>query len=355
MAELERAFADYTGARYAIAVNSGGSAMFLALLCSGVEVGDQVLLNAFTLAPVPGSIAHAGAKPVYVECTDDYVVDLEDLEVKAGSTDAKAFMLSHMRGHIGDMGEIKRICDENGIVLIEDCAHTLGARWDGVLSGRVGRFGCFSLQAYKHINAGEGGVLITDDEDAAARAALYAGSYMLYGQNGAVPSSDVFARHDQQTPNLSLRMNELTAAVAIPQIGILEERGHQWNQRYRWLEDLLGRIDGVSVPRRDPKEEFIGSSIQFSLAGLSDSQIDSLVANCARRGVSLKWFGRSTPAGFTSTWRHWRYAEQPTLDRTARMLRGLIDMRIPLSLTSSECELIAEIISDAVQSVLEQQ
>ena len=350
VAMLERDFARHLGSRYALAVNSGGAALFIALLCAGVKPGSRVLVNAFTLAPVPGAVAHAGAETVYVECNDRYLVDLDDLERKAGAG-AKVLLLSHMRGHIADMAAVTAICHRHGLTLIEDCAHTLGAHWDRTPSGRFGQFGCFSLQAYKHINAGEGGVLITDDEDAAAKAVLYAGSYMLYGQNGAAPAPEVFQRYDRSVPNLSCRMHEVTAALARPQLGLLQERGRAWNRRYRKLADLLSAIDGVTVPERDPREGFVGSSIQFSISGLSASRIAQAIDGCAARGVDIKWFGAPEPRGFTATYEHWRYAQPPRLDATSGMLRGLCDMRIPLSLTDDECGLIAEVLAGAIAAV----
>ena len=124
-AALERDFARYMGSSYALAVNSCGAALFLALLCAGVKRGDRVLVNAFTLAPVPGAVVHAGAEPLYVECDERYLVDLVDLERKADQ-DAGVLLLSHMRGHIADMDAVTAICRRHGLILIEDCAHTLG-------------------------------------------------------------------------------------------------------------------------------------------------------------------------------------------------------------------------------------
>lgn len=350
VAALERDFACYMGSQYALAVNSCGGALFIALLCAGVKPGDRVLVNAFTLAPVPGAIAHAGAEPLYVECDRSYLVDLGDLERKAG-LGARVLLLSHMRGHIADMDAVTDICRRHDLVLIEDCAHTLGARWDGRQSGRFGSFGCFSLQAYKHINAGEGGLLITDDEDAAARAVLYAGSYMLYGQNGAAPGPEVFRRHDRSVPNLSCRMHEVTAAMARPQIPLLAERRRNWNGSYRTLAGLFSAIDAVAVPERDPREDYVASSIQFSLPGLSAPRIAEVIECCAARGLGIKWFGNARPEGFTATFEHWRYMQPPQLERTKAMLQGLCDMRIPLSLTAADCKLIAEILAESIATV----
>ena len=112
VASLEREFAEYTGARYALAVTSGGYAMATALRALGVGPGDKVLTNAFTLAPVPGSIASVGAVPVFVGVTEALTIDLEDLAAKVG--EAKVLMLSHMRGHLADMDALMAICDAAG-------------------------------------------------------------------------------------------------------------------------------------------------------------------------------------------------------------------------------------------------
>ncbi|MEC7279984.1 MAG: aminotransferase class I/II-fold pyridoxal phosphate-dependent enzyme, partial [Candidatus Thermoplasmatota archaeon] len=129
VARLERAFAEHFGTRFAVAVNSGGSAMFLALRSAGVESDDVVLLNAFTLAPVPGAIEHLGAKVVLVDVDGDLRVDLEDLEQAILEHQPKAFLLSHMRGHVADMAGVVALCKAHGVILIEDCAHTLGASY----------------------------------------------------------------------------------------------------------------------------------------------------------------------------------------------------------------------------------
>jgi dTDP-4-amino-4,6-dideoxygalactose transaminase len=349
VAALEREFAAYMDCRYAVAMNSCGGALFIALKCAGVQHGDKVLTNAFTLAPVPGAIEHAGARAVLVQCTDAYKVDLDDLEQKAAAG-AKAFMMSHMRGHMADMDAVTEICSRHSLVLIEDCAHTLGARWDGRPSGRFGAIACFSLQSFKHINAGEGGILITDDEDVAARAILYSGSYMLYSQNGTPPPEPVFERHKYTTPNFSMRMQELTAALARPQIGLLEDRAARWRRSYELLAGLFAAIPHIEVPRRDEKEDFVPSSIQFSMTGVDAGTIEAVLKLCSQRGVDIKWFGRQAPLGFTSTWRHWGYIEKKqVLPETGETLSALCDVRIPLSLAAEDCQLIAEILEDAVR------
>ena len=347
---LEAAFAAELGVRYCVALNSCGSSMFVALKSAGVKPGDAVLSNCFTLAPVPGAIAHAGARPVLVDVCDDYTIDLDDLERKATSSGARTLLLSHMRGHICDMDRLNAICERHGIQLIEDCAHTMGAAWNGRATGTWGRAGCFSLQSYKHANAGEGGLLATNDADLAAQAILYSGSYMFYGAHTARPDEAVFERWKYVTPNFSLRMGNLPAALALPQLGaVLAERGRRWNQRYQWLAQQLQGIAQLSVPARLEKEQYVASSLQFSLSGLTRTGIKGFLERCAQGGVHIKWFGADEPRGFTSVWQHWRYFGEPqSLPNAERVLAGLCDMRLPLTLSEADCVAIGAVIREAL-------
>lgn len=348
---LEQEFAAMTGARYCLAVASGGYAMGTALRALGIGPGDPVLTNAFTLAPVPGAIAGVGANPVFVEVTRDLVIDLDDLQAKAGQ--AKVLLLSHMRGHLCDMNALMAICDAAGIMVIEDCAHTMGAAWNGVPSGRYGRIGCFSCQTYKHVNAGEGGLLVTDDAEAAVCAIILSGSYMLYASHQAAPPPEAFDRIRYETPNISGRMDNLRAAILRPQLRMLDRQRERWNRRYRIIEDGLRDTPGLTLVERPAAEQFVGSSIQFLLPGWSQDRIGEVLSRCTARGVELKWFGAAEPQGFTSRYQSWRYASTPTLAQSDLVLNGLLDMRIPLTFTAEDCELIARIISEEVCAVFE--
>ena len=350
---LEAEFASQLGRRYCVAMNSCGSTLFIALKACGVQAGDAVLSNCFTLAPVPGAIAHAGARAVLVDTTDDLTIDLADLERKAASSGARTLLLSHMRGHICDMHALTALCQRLGVQVIEDCAHTMGAAWGGQATGTWGRAGCFSLQSYKHANSGEGGLLVTDDDDVAAQACLYSGSYMLYRSHLARPADAVFERWKYVTPNFSLRLGNLAAAVARPQLGaVLADRCQRWNQRHAWMVHGLAGLPHLRLPLRPASEQFVASSIQFSLL-LPTAQIAEVIAACAAQGVHIKWFGASEPVGFTSVWQHWLYlgAPQP-LPQAQRVLHSLCDMRLPLTLTEDDCRHICGVLGSVLGSVL---
>lgn len=352
---LERDFALSTGRRYAVAVNSCGAAMFLALRCAGVQSGDSVLANSFTLAPVPGAIHHAGATPVLVETTEDLTVDLGDLRQKADRSGARWLLLSHMRGHVSDLNAVLAICRDAGVTLIEDCAHTLGAGWAGRSTGSYGAAGCFSLQTFKHVNSGEGGVVVTDDDVLAARAILYSGSYMHYGQHQARPDDHVFEDLRGSTPNYSMRMSAWAAAVARPQLELLPGRIKAMNNLYRTLESQLREIPAVRVPERSPGEDFVGSSIQFNVPEFTVAQMEAFVQYCSERGLHINWFGRSRMLGFTSRPDHWAFIGEPQeLPRTAVILRTLCDLRLPPAMEERHCGVAAGLIEAAIHSTLNQ-
>lgn len=346
---LEQEFAAQTGARYCLAVASGGYALATALRAVGVKPGDAVLTNAFTLAPVPGAIASVGARPVFVGVTESLTIDLDDLEAKAGM--ARVLMLSHMRGHLCDMDRLMRICDDAGIIVIEDCAHTMGAAWNGVASGRQGAVGCYSCQTYKHVNSGEGGLLVTDDEEIAARAVMLSGSYMLYERHLAAPGPEVFERIKYHTPNISGRMDNLRAAILRPQLRALDAQVARWNERYQRIEAGLRGTPGLTVIERPEAETYVGSSIQFLLLDWAADKVQQVLRRCAGRGVELKWFGTPEPVGFTSRYDSWRYADSVPMPASDRVLAGIVDMRVPLTFSLEDCDLIARIIRAEVGAV----
>jgi len=350
---LEQEYAQYVGAKYCLAVASGGYAMATALRALGVGHGDKVLSNAFTLAPVPGAIAAVGAQPVFVGVTEGLTIDLDDLEAKLDQ--ANVLLLSHMRGHICDMDRLMAMCDAAGVKVVEDCAHTMGASWNGVPSGRAGAIGCYSCQTYKHVNSGEGGFLVTDDPELAAKSIMMSGSYMLFERHLAAPDVEVFADIKYETPNISGRMDNLRAAILRPQIADLATQCQRWNDRYYALEAGFRDIPGLSVVERAPQEVIVGSSIQFLLLDWSEDAVVEVVARCLKRGVELKWFGAAEPVAFTSRYDSWKYANPVQMPASDRILRGVVDMRVPLTFSIEDCELIARIIRAEVSAVYQAQ
>ena len=343
---LERRFADWQRAQFCLAVTSGGQAMRIALAALGVGAGDKVLINAWTLAPVPGAIASVGAEPVLVETTKDLVIDLADLAAKANSSGARVLLLSHMRGHLVDMDALMNWADATGVMVVEDCAHTMGAAWAGRKSGSFGRVGCFSCQTYKHMNAGEGGLLTTDDPQTAARATILSGSYMLWPRHGAGPAPEIFEDARLDMPNGSARMDNLRAAILLAQLDHLDTNLARWDRRAEIVRTALAAAPGVILPTAPAAGRRIGSSIQWRMPELDAAGCREFVAACAARGVEVKWFGDADPQGFTSTHASWRYVPRQSLPQTDAVLATLFDMRLPLTFCEDDCALLGQIIGE---------
>lgn len=350
VAALERDFATWQGSAFCLAVASGGQAMQIALRAAGVGPDDPVLTNAFTLAPVPGAIHVVGARPVLVEIDENLRLDLADLDEKAGVSGAQVLLLSHMRGHLCDMDALMEIADRRGLSVIEDCAHTMGSKWNGVRSGNFGHAACFSTQTYKHINSGEGGFLTSNDPEFMARATILSGSYMHFEKNGAGPGVGHFDNAKYEMPNGSARMDALRAAILRPQLAALEDNVTRWNRRYDAVANNLAGSNRVVLPARPGAETMVGSSIQFRVPGLDAKGCEALIGRAGSRGVELKWFGRSKPQGFTSAHQSWAYVTPQELPRTDAVLSTLFDMRLPLTFSMEDCGLIGRIIRDVAET-----
>lgn len=351
VAELEQAYAAYQGSKYCLACTSGGYAMATALRALGVGAGDVVLTNGFTLAPVPGAVAAVGAEAALVEITSDLVLDLEDLEAKIKATSPKVLLLSNMRGHLCDMDALVALLDRYDVPLIEDCAHTMGASWNGKKSGSFGVAGCFSTQTYKHMNSGEGGFLTSDDPDFMARAIMLSGSYMLFERHGAAPDAEVFKDIKLDTPNMSGRMDNLRASILLSQLSGLETNIDRWNARHDLVADRLRGMNNVYVPHRPEEERYVGSSFQFLMPDATPDMMIQVVDRAKALGVELKWFGAVSPVGFTSNHQSWRYIPAQSLPKTDAILAGLVDMRIPLTFSLEDCAQVADIIAHVVGQV----
>jgi dTDP-4-amino-4,6-dideoxygalactose transaminase len=197
VALLEAEFADKLGAKYALAVSSCSAALFLSLKALRLPRDARVLIPGFTFAAVPSAVIHADCLPVLCEVGDNYRVDLKDFAAKLPTV--QAVIISHMRGHTSDMDAIAQMCGDADIPMIEDAAHSLGTTWHGRNIGTIGAMGCFSFQSYKMINAGEGGILITDDPDLVAQAIIMSGAYEHNWKNHPVLQG-AFSKWQNQLP-----------------------------------------------------------------------------------------------------------------------------------------------------------
>ncbi len=348
VALLEKEFAELLGARYALAVSSCSAALFLSLKALDLPKGAKVLIPAFTFAAVPSSVVHADCEPVLVEVGANYRVDMADFAAKLPG--AQAVMISHMRGHTSDMDAIMRLCDAAGVPVIEDAAHSLGTVWGGRNIGTIGRVGCFSFQSYKLVNAGEGGIMVTDDPEIAARAIIMSGAYETnWKKHPGLTNS--CAHWQNKLPLYNLRMQNLSAAVIRPQLPLVAERVAKGRAGHDRVAAELNLSAHLAVPEALGPEERAPDSIQFNLVGgWSDQAALDFQTAAKARGVSVQVFGLSE--GNARAFWNWQFlGEVPELPQTRAMLMRACDVRLPTRLTDGELDYIAAAIVEAATEV----
>jgi len=351
VARLEQAFAEKMGAKYAVAVASCSAALFLSLKALGLPRGAKVLIPAFTFAAVPSSVVHAECEPVLIDVKDNYRIDIEDYLRKLPGADA--VMISHMRGHTSDMDAIMQAADAAGIPVIEDAAHSLGTLWNGRKIGTIGKIGCFSFQSYKMLNAGEGGILISDDADLIARAVIMSGAYEHNWKKHPV-LHDAFAKWQNELPLYNTRMSNLSAAVIIPQLDELERRCVDGLRNHDHMANLLNATPFFDVPPALPQETRAPDSIQFNLVGFTDDQARGFVQELKDRHLGAQVFGLSTDNA-RAFW-NWKFiGPQGPLPQTEAMLVRACDVRLPVRLTLAEVEAIAGAVIAAAETAKMQQ
>jgi dTDP-4-amino-4,6-dideoxygalactose transaminase len=234
-AKLEQAFCEKFGFKYALGVNSASSGLLLSLLASGVEPGDSVLMPAFTFVAVPSSIVLAGANPVLVEINNDYALDPDHMLKQIEKYNPKWLMLSYMRGAIPDLDRILDICSKHNITLIEDTAHAMGVKWKGQQVGTFGESTVTSFQSHKIMDAGEGGMLGTNDIDVFLKAAFLSGCYEMNIKRHIIDHPEkekVIQKYLNKIPPYNLRMSNMTAALLFNQFEILEEKAQYHRDIY---------------------------------------------------------------------------------------------------------------------------
>jgi dTDP-4-amino-4,6-dideoxygalactose transaminase len=349
VALLEAEFAQALGSQFALAVSSCSAALFLSLKALGLPRDAKVLIPAFTFAAVPSSVVHASCIPILCECGDDYRIDLDDFEKKL--PDADAVIISHMRGHTSDMDAIMALCDAANIPVIEDAAHSLGTTWNGRNIGTLGKIGCFSFQSYKLLNAGEGGILITDDADLIAQTIIMSGAYERNWQKHPVLHA-AFAKWQNNLPLYNLRLNTLSAALIRPQLDALPERVAKGRRNHDHVAAILGACTWIDVPNSLPPEQRAPDSIQFNLQNMTGAQVDDFIDRAEVLGLKVQVFGRSQDNA-RAFW-NWNFLDSnPDQPKTRAMLDRACDVRLPARLSLEDCDAVAHTILKAIEATME--
>ncbi len=237
-------FAKAHDAEYGVCMANGSVTLELALKAGGVKAGDEVIAPTYTWLATAACAVHINAVPVLVDVTpEDFTIDCDQVEAAIGPK-TKAVIAVHLASSVADLDRLKAICRRHNLILIEDCAHAHGAKWEGKGVGSHGDFGSFSFQSSKLMTAGEGGAVTTNSKEFE----MLLQSYVNCGRKE--PGYDAF---DGFVFGHNYRITEFQAGVLLAQLARLDQVTEQRAQGASYLESLLAQVEGISLIRRDPR------------------------------------------------------------------------------------------------------
>ncbi|MEE3334835.1 MAG: DegT/DnrJ/EryC1/StrS family aminotransferase [Candidatus Latescibacterota bacterium] len=235
VAEFERTFTEYCEAKHGVSVSSGTVALQVALEAAGVVLGDEVIVPSYTFIATASSVALVGAVPVFVDVDPDtYLIDPAAVEA-AITEKTKAIIAVHIAGQPADLDALTAIAAKHGVLLIEDSAQAHAAVWKGRRVGAIGDLGTFSFQASKNLNAGEGGFIVTDDEE------LHLRAWSIHNC-GRAPGGEWY---EHPLVGGNYRLTEMQAALALSQLRRLDEQTEKRTHSAALLTEQLSEIEGI--------------------------------------------------------------------------------------------------------------
>ncbi len=320
---FEADFARYVGAKHAVLTSSGTAALWMALKAFGVKAGDEVLVPAHTAFPTVEAICFAEATPVFLDVDDSYALDPKDAAAKV-TPRTVGIVPVHIYGHPANLTLIQELAARFGLWILEDCCQAHGALWQGKKVGSFGRAAAFSFYPSKNLNVmGDGGILVTDDEEVAARCRRLRDHGRL--------NKDVHAE-----VGFNLRFNEIQAAVG----RVLLRRLDQMNDRRRQLASRYAeRLAGlpVALPSEQP-----GARHVYHLYVIRTDRRDALAEFLKARGIQT---GIHYPVPC-----HRQPAVEslnaPSLPRTERIVREILTLPISAGHTEAEIDQVTAAVRE---------
>lgn len=260
VAQFEKEFARWNGTEYAIATNNGTSALVVALKAGGIEAGDEVIVPAVTFVASATAVILANGVPIFVDIDPDtYQISPEAVEM-AITDKTKAIMPVHYGGYPADMDRIMETAKRHNLLVIEDAAEAHGSEWRGKKVGSIGNMGCFSFQMGKPLTCGEGGIILTNDEDLAIECSAY-GDFGrrpedLARFSGDKPALREMIKQDKYVhyiPAGNSRMSEFLGALLLVQLSRLDEQTEVRYKNGEYFATQLEKIGGLRALKRDPR------------------------------------------------------------------------------------------------------
>jgi dTDP-4-amino-4,6-dideoxygalactose transaminase len=343
VAEFERAFADFTGAKHALAVANGTAALHMALLAVGCGPGDEVILPSLNFVAAANTILHTGATPVFCDVRGEADLNLDPADLEAAVTPATKVLLPlHYGGYACDMDAVLELAERQGLRVVEDAAHAPGATFGGRSCGTLGEVGCFSFFSNKNMPIGEGGMVVTDDDALAERLRLLRSHGMTTltwdRHRGHAHSYDVVEH------GFNYRLDEMRAAVGLVQLRRLPGENDARRRISASYRAALDGRKGLSMPFGDDMARE-ASSHHLAVA-LLPSESDR-----AQVRTTLTEAGIQTSVHYPPIHRFTRYAElgaRRPLPRTDEVAERLVTLPLYGHMRDEDVERVASALLDAI-------
>ena len=236
VADLEKEFARYCRTDFALATSSGTSSLLASALALGLKPGEEIIMPAYTFVASYSSVIFAGLVPVLAEIDDSLTLNTDDIERRI-TPRTKAIMPVHMLGNPCDMDSIMRIAEKYNLLVLEDACQAAGASYKGRKAGSIGNIGAFSLNMFKTINSGDGGLIVTNDKS------LYENAFGFHDQ-GHKPLRFGVEVGTRNVLGLNFRMNEITAAVGLAQLKKIDRIVETLRQKRNRFKELISEAKG---------------------------------------------------------------------------------------------------------------
>jgi dTDP-4-amino-4,6-dideoxygalactose transaminase len=343
---LEDAFARYTGATAAVAATNGTAALHLACAAAGLGAGDEVIVPSLTFVATANAVAYTGARPVFADIRglDAPWLSSDACEAAIGPRTAALLAMAY-GGHAGEIEQLEALAARRGLLLLEDVAHAAGSRLDGRHLGRFGTAGAFSLFANKNLMVGEGGLVITDDEDLAARMRLLRSHGMTTvtwdRHRGHASSYDVIAL------GYNYRIDEPRAALALARLGRLDDENRRRGRLDLHYREALADMDGIT-PTGSPSARLCSSHHLFTVVLSEELDREAFRSKVAGHGVQTSV--HYPPVHHFSIYRH----NAPTLPLTDAYADRTVTLPMFSHMSDQQQELVIEAVKQAIGSASRQ-
>ena len=276
---FEQMFAEFCGVKHAVSVCNGTTALHVALLTLGLGRDDEVIVPTLTFVATANAVTYCGAKPVFVD-SEPYTWNMDVAQIEANITPrTKGIIVVHLFGHPVDMDPVLEIANRHNLFVLEDAAEAVGAEYKGRRAGSMGRIATFSFYGNKIITTGEGGMIVTDDDDLAQVAR------QLKGQG-----QDATRRYWFPVLGYNYRMTNIQAAIGLAQLEQIRWHLARRRENAGWYQEYLGPQNGVSL---QPEQTWAKNAYWINSVVL-DSRFpmsrDETMARLAKTGIETRPF-----------------------------------------------------------------